>query len=49
MKAVVFKEHGSVDKLVYDDFGEPEGISLPQKLISLNHCLFPAWPLEKSR
>lgn len=37
MKAVVFNEHGSVDKLVYTDFTEPE-ISPSEVLVKVNAC-----------
>jgi len=37
MKAVVFKEHGSVDKLVYDDFEEPE-IHPSEVIVKVNAC-----------
>jgi NADPH:quinone reductase-like Zn-dependent oxidoreductase len=37
MKAVVFNEHGSVDKLVYTDFAEPE-ISPSEVLVKVNAC-----------
>ncbi len=37
MKAVVFNEHGSIDKLVYDDFEEPE-ISPSEVLVKVNAC-----------
>ena len=37
MKAVVFNEHGSVDKLVYTDFKEPE-ISPSEVLVKVNAC-----------
>jgi NADPH:quinone reductase-like Zn-dependent oxidoreductase len=37
MKATVFKEHGSVDKLVYTDFAEPE-ISSSEVLVNVKAC-----------
>ncbi|MHC4321088.1 MAG: zinc-binding dehydrogenase [Planctomycetota bacterium] len=37
MKATVFKEHGSVDKLVYTDFAEPE-ISSSEVLVKVKAC-----------
>ncbi len=37
MKAVVFNEHGSIDKLVYTDFTEPE-ISPSEVLVKVNAC-----------
>lgn len=37
MKATVFKEHGSVDKLVYTDFTEPE-ISSSEVLVKVKAC-----------
>ena len=37
MKAVVFNEHGSIDKLVYTDFVEPE-ISPSEVLVKVNAC-----------
>jgi NADPH:quinone reductase-like Zn-dependent oxidoreductase len=37
MKAVVINEHGSVDKLVYTDFAEPE-ISPSEVLVKVNAC-----------
>jgi NADPH:quinone reductase-like Zn-dependent oxidoreductase len=37
MKAVVFNEHGSVDKLVYTDYAEPE-ISPSEVLVKVNAC-----------
>ncbi len=37
MKAVVINEHGSVDKLVYTDFEEPE-ISPSEVLVKVNAC-----------
>jgi len=37
MKAVIFKEHGSVDKLVYTDHAEPE-ISSTEVLLKVNAC-----------
>jgi NADPH:quinone reductase-like Zn-dependent oxidoreductase len=37
MKAVVFHEHGSVDKLVYTDYAEPE-ISPSEVLVKVNAC-----------
>jgi NADPH:quinone reductase-like Zn-dependent oxidoreductase len=37
MKAVVFKEHGSVDKLIYDDFEEPE-IHPSEVIVKVNAC-----------
>ncbi len=37
MKAVVINEHGSIDKLVYTDFAEPE-ISPSEVLVKVNAC-----------
>ena len=37
MKATVFKEHGSVDNLVYTDFAEPE-ISPSEVLVKVKAC-----------
>ncbi len=37
MKATVFKEHGSVDKLIYTDFAEPE-ISSSEVLVRVKAC-----------
>ena len=37
MKATVFKEHGSVDKLIYTDFAEPE-ISSSEVLVKVKAC-----------
>ena len=37
MKATVFKEHGSVDKLVYTDFADPE-ISSSEVLVKVKAC-----------
>lgn len=37
MKATIFKEHGSVDKLVYTDFAEPE-ISSSEVLVKVKAC-----------
>ena len=37
MKAVVVNEHGSIDKLVYTDFAEPE-ISPSEVLVKVNAC-----------
>ncbi len=37
MKATVFKEHGSVDKLVYTDFAEPD-ISSSEVLVKVKAC-----------
>ncbi len=37
MKATVFKEHGSVDKLVYTDIAEPE-ISSSEVLVKVKAC-----------
>ncbi len=37
MKAVVVNEHGSIDKLVYTDFAEPE-ISPSEILVKVNAC-----------